>query len=96
VTLTAATVPDEAEAVASLSALSITVAGYVSMVRLAENGYVLRRTGRPDLAEAALTDALGHKLSARRRGSVLTDLRCCVQRSDPDQVMHYARAALSC
>ena len=49
----------------------------------------------PDLAEAALSDALRQKLSPRRRGIVLTDLAMVgVQRRDPDQVVEYADAAL--
>jgi hypothetical protein len=52
--------------------------------------------GRPDLAEAALAEALGiRSLSVRRRASVLTDLAMIgAQRHDPDQVVSYADAAL--
>lgn len=50
---------------------------------------------RPDLAEAALSDALSLNLSARRRGSVLTDLATLgVQRRDLNQLVTYADAAL--
>lgn len=65
--------------------------------RLAEErGACYVELGRPDLAEAALTDALSHKLSSRRRGSVLTDLATLgVQQHDPDQVIQYANAALA-
>jgi hypothetical protein len=65
--------------------------------RLAEErGTCYLELGRPDLAEVALTEALSHKLSARRRGSVLTDLAVLgVQQHDPDQVMQYASAALA-
>lgn len=46
-----------------------------------------------DLAETALTDALCHNLSARRRGSVLTDLAILgIYRQDLDQAMAYADA----
>jgi transcriptional regulator with XRE-family HTH domain len=88
---------DEAQAVASLSGL-VHNGGWLRFdgSRLAEErGTCYVELGRPDLAEAALVDALGQKLSGRRRGSVLTDLAMLgVQRSDPDQVMHYASAAL--
>jgi transcriptional regulator with XRE-family HTH domain len=64
--------------------------------RLAEERgtcYVALR--HPDLAEAALTQALGQKLSLRRRGIVLTDLAMVgVQRRDPDHMAMYADAAL--
>ena len=50
---------------------------------------------RPDLAEAALTAALGQDLSARRRGSVLVDLALIgAQRHDRDQLLAYALPAL--
>ena len=64
--------------------------------RLAEErGTCYVQLRRPDLAEAALTDALCQKLSLRRRGIVLTDLAMVgVQRRDPDQVVEYADAAL--
>lgn len=41
--------------------------------------------GHPELAEDALTDALGQGLSPRRRASALTDLAMIgVQRRDPE------------
>jgi tetratricopeptide (TPR) repeat protein len=50
---------------------------------------------RPDLADPVLETALKQKLSARRRGTVLTDLAMMgVQRSDPQQVVMYGDAAL--
>jgi transcriptional regulator with XRE-family HTH domain len=50
---------------------------------------------RPDLAEAALSDALNLNLSYRRRGSVLTDLAMLgVKRQDVNQLVTYANAAL--
>jgi tetratricopeptide (TPR) repeat protein len=64
--------------------------------RLAEErGACYIQLQRPDLAEAALTQALRVNLSARRRGSVLTDLAALgTQRRDSDQVITYADAAL--
>ncbi|GAA0589327.1 helix-turn-helix transcriptional regulator [Kutzneria viridogrisea] len=64
--------------------------------RLAEErGTCYTTLGRPDLAEAALTDALHQDLSPRRRASVLTDLAVIgAQRRDPDQVLAYAQAVL--
>jgi hypothetical protein len=51
---------------------------------------------RFDLAENALADALRQNLSARRRGSVLTDLAMIgTQRGDVDQLVAYADAALA-
>ena len=50
---------------------------------------------RPELAETELNDALGSNLSARRRGSVLSDIAMIgVQRHDLDQFVTYANAAL--
>jgi transcriptional regulator with XRE-family HTH domain len=65
--------------------------------RLAEQrGACYTRLQRYDLAETALTDALSQKLSARRRGSVLTDLTLLgIQRGDIDQVLKYGGAALA-
>jgi hypothetical protein len=65
--------------------------------RLAEQrGACYTRLQRYDLAETALTDALCQKLSARRRGSVLTDLTSLgIQRGDIDQVLKYGGAALA-
>lgn len=65
--------------------------------RLAEErGACYVELRRPDLAEAALTDALSQILPMRRRGCVLTDLAMIgVQRRDPDQLSTYADAALN-
>lgn len=50
---------------------------------------------RPDLAERALSAALGMDLSDRRRASVLTDLAMIgLQRRDIDQLIRYAQAAV--
>jgi transcriptional regulator with XRE-family HTH domain len=64
--------------------------------RLAEErGTCYIQLRRPDLAEAALTDALSLNLSVRRRGSVLTDLATLgAQRSDADQIVTYADPAV--
>lgn len=64
--------------------------------RLAEErGTCYVELGLPDLAETALNDALRQNLSARRRGSVLTDLAMTgVQRRDPDRILTYATSAL--
>jgi tetratricopeptide (TPR) repeat protein len=64
--------------------------------RLAEErGTCYVELRRPDLAETALNDALRQNLSARRRGSVLTDLAMTgVQRRDPDRIVTYATTAL--
>jgi hypothetical protein len=64
--------------------------------RLAEQrGACYTRLQRYDLAETALTDALSQRLSARRRGSVLTDLTLLgIQRGDIDQVVTYGSAAV--
>jgi len=64
--------------------------------RLAEErGTCYIQLRRPDLAEAALTDALRQDLSVRRRGSVLTDLAVLgAQRRDLDHLVTHADAAL--
>ncbi len=64
--------------------------------RLAEErGSCYVQLWRPDLAEITLSDALRQNLSARRRGSVLTDLAMVgVQRDDVNQLVTYADAAL--
>jgi transcriptional regulator with XRE-family HTH domain len=64
--------------------------------RLAEErGTCFVELGRLDLAEVALADALKQKLSARRRGSVLTDLALLgAKRSDLDEVYQYGNAAV--
>jgi transcriptional regulator with XRE-family HTH domain len=65
--------------------------------RLAEErGTCYVTLGRPDLAEAALTDALAGTLTARRKAGVFTDLAMIgVHRRDPDQVVTYANAVLA-
>lgn len=64
--------------------------------RLAEErGACYVQLRRPDLAEATLGDALRQNLSARRRGSVLTDLAMIgAQRGDAHQLVTYADEAL--
>ncbi|NNN36023.1 helix-turn-helix transcriptional regulator [Streptomyces sp. S3(2020)] len=69
--------------------------------RLAEErGARYLQLGRLDLAEKALTAALGQDVLAsgqsfRRRGAVLTDLASIgAKRHDPDQVLAYGREAL--
>jgi transcriptional regulator with XRE-family HTH domain len=64
--------------------------------RLAEErGACYVQLQRPDLAESALTAALRLNLSARRRGSVLTDLAILgAQRRDPEQIVTHAEGAL--
>jgi transcriptional regulator with XRE-family HTH domain len=60
-----------------------------------ERGTCYVALGRPDLAEAALTDALKQPLSLRRRSSVLVDLAVLgIQRRDIDQLVSYAEAAI--
>jgi tetratricopeptide (TPR) repeat protein len=63
--------------------------------RLAEErGTCYLQLGRFDLAESALTSALGQNLSVRRRGGVLTDLAILgLRRSDLDKAVAYADAA---
>ncbi|MGH3621978.1 MAG: transcriptional regulator [Sciscionella sp.] len=65
--------------------------------RLAEErGTCYVTLGRPDLAEAALTDALAGNLTARRKAGVLTDLAMIgVHRRDPDQIVNYASVVLA-
>ncbi|MEU0465389.1 helix-turn-helix transcriptional regulator [Amycolatopsis sp. NPDC006131] len=65
--------------------------------RLAEErGTCYVTLGRPDLAEAALTDALAGNLTARRKAGVLTDLAMIgVHRRDPEQVVSYTNAVLA-
>jgi transcriptional regulator with XRE-family HTH domain len=64
--------------------------------RLAEErGACYVQLHQPDLAEAALTDALRQNLSVRRRGSVLTDLAILgAQRRDLDRMITYADAVV--
>jgi len=60
-----------------------------------ERGTCYLALGRADLAEAALTEALGQSVSLRRRGSLLTDLaRAGVQRRDLDQLLRYGHDAI--
>jgi transcriptional regulator with XRE-family HTH domain len=65
--------------------------------RLAEErGSCYVSLGRHDLAETVLNDALTHRLTTRRRASVLTDLAMIgVHRRDPDRVATYTQSALS-
>ncbi|WP_460702066.1 helix-turn-helix domain-containing protein [Myceligenerans halotolerans] len=61
-----------------------------------ERGTCYVTLGRPDLAEAALTEALGHATSIRRRAGVLADLAVVgAQRGDLDQVITHADAVLT-
>jgi tetratricopeptide (TPR) repeat protein len=64
--------------------------------RLAEErGACYVELGCPDLAEPVLTEALRQNLSARRRGSVLTDLAVVgAQRHDKNQLVRYGTDAL--
>jgi tetratricopeptide (TPR) repeat protein len=64
--------------------------------RLAEDrGTCYVELHRPQLAEAALNEAVRQNLSTRRRGSVLTDLAMTgAQCRDPDRILTYASAAL--
>lgn len=60
-----------------------------------ERGTCYLALGRADMAETALTEALGHSVSLRRRGSLLTDLaRVGVQRRDLDQLLRYGHDAI--
>jgi hypothetical protein len=60
-----------------------------------ERGGCYVTLGRLDLAEVALNDALSHKLTMRRQGSVLTDLAVIgAQRRDVDRLLHYGTAAM--
>lgn len=61
-----------------------------------ERGTCYVTLDRPDLAETALTEALQHATSTRRRNSVLADLAIAgAQRRDLDQVLVHADAALA-
>lgn len=61
-----------------------------------ERGTCYVTLGHPDLAESALTEALGHATSIRRRAGVLTDLAVVgAQRGDLDQVVTHADAVLT-
>ena len=64
--------------------------------RLAEErGACYVQLRRPALAEAALGDASRQNLSARRRGSVLTDLAMIgIQRGDVNQLVAHVDAVL--
>jgi hypothetical protein len=60
-----------------------------------ERGACYAELGRPDLAEAALVDALGQAVSVRRRGAILADLAMTgVQRRDVEQLVTYATEAV--
>ncbi|WP_414169374.1 helix-turn-helix domain-containing protein [Streptoverticillium reticulum] len=88
---------DEAEQVHALSG-QVHNGGWLRFdgSRLAEErGTCYVELGRPDLAEAALTEALSQNLSARRKGSVLTGLASLgVQRRDTEQALGCANAAI--
>jgi tetratricopeptide (TPR) repeat protein len=64
--------------------------------RLAEErGSCYTELQRPDLAEPALLEALDRPISARRRGSVLTDLAAiAAQRRDLSRLVLYGEAAV--
>jgi transcriptional regulator with XRE-family HTH domain len=60
-----------------------------------ERGTCYLALGREDLAETALTEALGQSVSLRRRGSLLTDLALVgIQRRDLDQMLRYGHDAI--
>ena len=60
-----------------------------------ERGTCYLAIGRANLAETALTEALGQSVSLRRRGSLLTDLALVgVQRKDLDQLLRYGHDAI--
>jgi transcriptional regulator with XRE-family HTH domain len=64
--------------------------------RLAEErGTCYIALDKPELAEAALSEALAQGVSLRRRGSVLSDLAMLgIQRHDVEQVVHYGGQAV--
>lgn len=64
--------------------------------RLAEErGACYTELGRPELAQAALTDALSQPVSARRRGAVLSDLAVTgAQQHDVELMVTYASEAV--
>jgi transcriptional regulator with XRE-family HTH domain len=88
---------DEAEKVQSLSG-RVHNSGWLRFdgSRLAEErGTCYVALGRPDLAEAALMDALKQPLSSRRRSGVLTDLAVLgIQRRDIDQLLTYTHSVM--
>jgi transcriptional regulator with XRE-family HTH domain/tetratricopeptide (TPR) repeat protein len=60
-----------------------------------ERGACYVELGRPDSAQAALTDALGQTVSVRRRGAILADLAVTgAQRRDVEQLVTYASEAV--
>jgi transcriptional regulator with XRE-family HTH domain len=60
-----------------------------------ERGACYTRLGRPDLAQAALTDALAQTASPRRRGAIFADLAVTgAQQRDVEQLVTYASAAM--
>jgi hypothetical protein len=60
-----------------------------------ERGTCYVTLGRADLAETALTEALHHASSVRRRAGVLADLAVVgAQRGDLDQIITHADAVL--
>jgi transcriptional regulator with XRE-family HTH domain len=88
---------DTAEAVRSLNC-PVSPGGWLRFdgTRLAEErGACYLSTGHADLAETALTEALQHTVSLRRRGSLLTDLaELGVHRRDLDQLLSYGDDAI--
>ena len=88
---------DAAEQVCTLSG-DVSNGGWLRFdgARLAEErGACYVQLRRPDLAEEVLGDVLHQSLSARRRGSALTDLAMiAVQRGDVNQLVTYADLVL--
>jgi transcriptional regulator with XRE-family HTH domain len=88
---------DRAEAVSALGG-QITQSGWLRFdgSRLPEErGTCYISLGRPELAEAALSEALDQGISLRRRGSVLSDLAMLgIQRRDVEQIVHYGGIAV--
>lgn len=89
---------DTAEQVGDLSG-SVHNGGWLRFdgARLPEQrGTCYLSLGKPELAEAALTNALSGQLTARRRASVHTDLaRIAVHYRDPERVISHAESAMT-
>lgn len=88
---------DRAEYVRTLSG-QITQSGWLRFdgSRLAEErGTCYISLGKPELAGAALSEALDQGISLRRRGSILSDLAMLgIQRRHVEQVVHYGGMAV--
>jgi transcriptional regulator with XRE-family HTH domain len=88
---------DWAESVSALAG-EITRSGWLRFdgSRLPEErGTCYISLGRPELAEAALSEALDQGISLRRRGSILSDLAMLgIQRRDVEQTVHYGGMAV--